>query len=229
MVRHIPWKADDVLRVGKALAYVILCEETRGEKKLAERVRQLFPEVLVQVRGVRHELDDYIREKYGQPATNRKIRQRADKCERGEHDVQYWQEYPPRWIQSGDDTYEKVKQVYGQILRGAQPLSNPEPFPASPSLERRAFTDEQLVRALHAHNFQCRYCGTRLMTSHNPAWGVTRPVADHFVPYSVSGSSADWNCVPACEPCNKAKGATMPDEFIRQQLNAGHKTSGRKI
>jgi hypothetical protein len=44
----------------------------------------------------------------------------------------------------------------------------------------------------------CHYCGA-------PA--TTR---DHIVPSSLGGFTRPFNLVPACQPCNTAKGAKLP-------------------
>jgi hypothetical protein len=47
----------------------------------------------------------------------------------------------------------------------------------------------------------CHYCGDPATT------------ADHIVPRSAGGPAAWWNLVPACFPCNSAKGDTWPNHF----------------
>jgi 5-methylcytosine-specific restriction endonuclease McrA len=53
----------------------------------------------------------------------------------------------------------------------------------------------------------CVYCGR---TS-----GLT---VDHYIPRAKGGRSVSDNLVPACGPCNNAKGDTLPLEFILAQL-----------
>lgn len=45
----------------------------------------------------------------------------------------------------------------------------------------------------------CHYCGEVSTT------------ADHVVPRAKGGTNGQWNLVPACTPCNQAKGPRRPD------------------
>ena len=45
----------------------------------------------------------------------------------------------------------------------------------------------------------CHYCRTAVATT-----------SDHIVPRARGGADAQYNRVPACRPCNQAKGDSMP-------------------
>lgn len=53
-------------------------------------------------------------------------------------------------------------------------------------------------------NWTCQFCGEAL----------TKPMAtiDHVFPQSRGGKTSWDNCVTACKPCNKHKGAKTPEE-----------------
>lgn len=60
---------------------------------------------------------------------------------------------------------------------------------------------ETLARANH----RCHYCTA-------PA-----TIEDHYVPLAEEGADSAENTVAACQPCNSAKGAKMPQEFLRSE------------
>jgi hypothetical protein len=48
--------------------------------------------------------------------------------------------------------------------------------------------------------FMCHYCNSYMKP-------LTR---DHIIPRSRGGTNYSWNLVPACRPCNHAKGQKLP-------------------
>ncbi|WP_437730195.1 RHS repeat-associated core domain-containing protein [Sorangium sp. So ce1335] len=79
----------------------------------------------------------------------------------------------------------------------------------------RRFSPEQrergLERARDADGVpRCEHCGTELTT--NPGKPNTYE-ADHRIPYSRGGSTADKNLDPTCRTCNRSKGAQTPEEW----------------
>jgi hypothetical protein len=55
-------------------------------------------------------------------------------------------------------------------------------------------------RIYRRDGWQCKFCGTRRNLT-----------LDHVVPRSRGGSDDDSNLQTLCEPCNQAKGDTMPE------------------
>lgn len=51
---------------------------------------------------------------------------------------------------------------------------------------------------------RCFYCRTPFK---RPAVEAT---LDHYLPYSLCRINRPWNLVLACQPCNEAKGDTLP-------------------
>lgn len=56
------------------------------------------------------------------------------------------------------------------------------------------------------HPRECVYCGA-----------TARLTRDHFVPLSAGGADHPSNIVLACEPCNAAKGACLPEIWVTQR------------
>lgn len=54
----------------------------------------------------------------------------------------------------------------------------------------------------------CHYCGRKFETL----------TVDHIVPKSRGGRNATWNRVPACRPCNQAKGNDWPFVYVCEVL-----------
>lgn len=64
----------------------------------------------------------------------------------------------------------------------------------------------RLLAVMGRHGSACIYCGSR-----------DDLTQDHFIPRSRGGPSALENLVPACAPCNTAKGNLMPLEFAMKR------------
>lgn len=64
---------------------------------------------------------------------------------------------------------------------------------------------EESVRAevFERDGFKCVYCGA-----------TSNLVMDHFIPYSMGGSSYPLNIVTCCVACNSSKGGRDPRDFI---------------
>lgn len=64
-----------------------------------------------------------------------------------------------------------------------------------------------LKKDLWLRDKHCHYCRRRL-----PLKAAT---LDHYFPRSAGGGDVPWNCVLACEKCNREKGAKVPKEALR--------------
>ena len=78
--------------------------------------------------------------------------------------------------------------------------------------QRRAHTNGGLTKiqwnqTLSDFNHCCAYCGNK-----------TRLQLDHFIPLSKIGSHTQWNCLPACLPCNASKSDKLPQKWCKQVL-----------
>ena len=60
-------------------------------------------------------------------------------------------------------------------------------------------TDEQWTAIKSLYSNRCAYCGKK-----------GRLTQDHIIPLSFNGSHETSNIVPACQPCNSAKGTRPP-------------------
>ena len=67
--------------------------------------------------------------------------------------------------------------------------------------------------------WSCFYCG-------KPLDIATRTI-DHVIPRSRGGSNRKENLVPACRPCNEAKGALTIKEY-REQVRPGRPFHGER-
>jgi 5-methylcytosine-specific restriction endonuclease McrA len=82
------------------------------------------------------------------------------------------------------------------------------------SHEQRAGGDvslRQWVTTLQDFSWKCAYCESSPYKQ-----------LDHFIPVSKGGYHSSQNCVPACKPCNDAKGQRLPHEVTaipREVLN----------
>lgn len=63
---------------------------------------------------------------------------------------------------------------------------------------RESFSKSTRFRVLVRDHFKCQYCGGTAPKS--------RIVIDHVTPVCLGGTSAPYNLVAACEPCNQGKG-----------------------
>lgn len=63
---------------------------------------------------------------------------------------------------------------------------------------------------LRRDNFTCRYCGAQ-------APQVLLEV-DHVMPRSRGGSDTQGNLVTSCEDCNGGKAATLPEDWLREEV-----------
>ncbi len=79
------------------------------------------------------------------------------------------------------------------------------------AISRGTYTSADVLRQHTIQNRLCYYCDVPYLDKFH---------IDHYIPLARGGRN-DWtNIVVACEPCNRAKWALMPDEFIeRLRLN----------
>lgn len=71
-----------------------------------------------------------------------------------------------------------------------------------------ALTIREWYQTLHDWDWRCAYCGGKF------------EVLEHFVPVARDGSTTRWNCVPACNRCNKAKGGIHPVKLVQMRSKA---------
>lgn len=67
-------------------------------------------------------------------------------------------------------------------------------------------------------NYTCQYC--------NSQPGTERLTVDHVIPRSRGGHSDWYNCVSACEECNKKKGNRLLHETHMKLLRSPYKPEG---
>lgn len=66
---------------------------------------------------------------------------------------------------------------------------------------------------------RCGYCGT-----------TTAPLElDHIVPVLLGGVSVAGNLTPACGPCNRGKGATLTQTWLRRLERHGGSVTVRNV
>jgi len=65
-----------------------------------------------------------------------------------------------------------------------------------------SLTLNQWIYILNAFRWRCAYCPD------GPYQAL-----EHVIPISRGGGTTAYNCVPACTPCNSAKGGRHPDEI----------------
>ncbi len=63
---------------------------------------------------------------------------------------------------------------------------------------------------LKQHKRACFWCGNHL--------SINTATLDHFIPRQRGGSAHRSNMVPACQPCNSAKGHRLPTEGDLERL-----------
>lgn len=87
--------------------------------------------------------------------------------------------------------------------KAAQMVDEKVAYIVNPKLIRKYF-DKETFRKLVFRRYgnSCFYCGDEATT------------IDHIIPKSQGGISSFSNCVPACSPCNEAKGSMNVDEFL---------------
>jgi HNH endonuclease len=108
------------------------------------------------------------------------------------------------------DTYRRNRQIRRARERGVLTL----PI-------RKEFWEE----AKAAWNGRCAYC-------QQP---YEKPEQDHFVPIARQGAHAEYNLVPACSSCNRAKADTDPFVFLhdlrrkQQSISSENTSRGNKI
>lgn len=73
-----------------------------------------------------------------------------------------------------------------------------------------AHTNEQWLEKVKVTGGQCVYCGEKRRLSR-----------DHDIPLARGGSNSIDNIVPACGPCNSAKGTLTGDEFRQRRASDG--------
>lgn len=71
-------------------------------------------------------------------------------------------------------------------------------------------TNEQWLEKVRLANGHCAYCGENRRLSR-----------DHDIPLARGGSNGIGNIVPACGPCNSAKGTLTGDEFRQRRAGEG--------
>ena len=77
-----------------------------------------------------------------------------------------------------------------------------------------SYSTDELKRIFDRTGGKCFYCGKQLvLANHGKDGALGAWEVDHFIPESKGGASAFSNLVPACIPCNQAKGDQMPWEF----------------
>lgn len=59
---------------------------------------------------------------------------------------------------------------------------------------------------LRRDNFACRYCGAKAPRAELEV--------DHVIPRHHGGTDDAWNLTAACTPCNRSKGAGVPNEQV---------------
>jgi len=72
-------------------------------------------------------------------------------------------------------------------------------------VKRPAISSSERAEVMRLSNYRCGYCG-----------GEQGPFdVDHIIPISKGGSNDIANLLLACWPCNRAKGARSPEEWLR--------------
>jgi 5-methylcytosine-specific restriction endonuclease McrA len=77
-------------------------------------------------------------------------------------------------------------------------------------------TAEDIERLRQSQGNQCHWCH-RAMTEN----GSLKATTDHVIPISRGGSDSVSNLVQSCFPCNMAKHAELPEEFLRRRDRPG--------
>jgi 5-methylcytosine-specific restriction endonuclease McrA len=73
------------------------------------------------------------------------------------------------------------------------------------------------VKTMREQGNRCYYCPRPIDVLHFEP--------DHYVPLEYNGDIGLENLVAACEDCNRLKGATMPDDFIKLRSFLEHDIS----
>lgn len=111
--------------------------------------------------------------------------------------------------------YQKEHPEVAQKSKRNWNRNNPERG-ASYAARRRALK----LKAVCAHGPNCVPWDIYLRIKERPCFYCPAPAAhaDHYVPLARGGFHCMENIVPACEPCNRSKGALMPDEWEARRI-----------
>ena len=195
------------LHIAKRLAVIVVNHGVKqfDSELLCGTVTRLLPDVS-ELLGYRYTLQDVKDEVIRQGVSWEKTKTSGSFAYKLSQRVHSGNHYD-NWV--GDDFYKKIDAAYLEITH--QPVSKP--------LQQRNFSNAELKLAIEIHGNCCYWCKNHFND-------ICLPVADHYIPISRGGLTVVWNCVPACYPCNEAKGDRMPDDFrllINQRLSNGRK------
>lgn len=96
--------------------------------------------------------------------------------------------------------------TYADSLRYLHELGS---LPSGPQRPPKKKGNQRIYDIMDKYGNSCIYCGSR-----------ERITIDHYVARSLGGDGRMENLVPACEPCNNAKGNLLPLDFVLARLNA---------
>ncbi|MDN5931400.1 MAG: HNH endonuclease [Pseudonocardia sp.] len=99
-----------------------------------------------------------------------------------------------------------MKRAYRQANRDAIRALNNRRKALQRDIEVNDLTPQQWVAIVKSYAGQCVYCGCV----------PDRITMDHVVPLSKDGGHTASNVVPACGPCNSAKGDRPAPPFVIQ-------------
>lgn len=118
----------------------------------------------------------------------------------------YGKEYMAIWHAENEEHEKKYYEEKGrQISAQSQRRRR-----ASKRLVEITLSDEEWMVILWHAEGRCFYCGD--------PWEEM----DHFIPISKGGTHSKENVVPACQFCNRSKGAKDPFEFMAGRIPYAH-------
>lgn len=108
------------------------------------------------------------------------------------------------WRVAHPDREREGKRTYREANRDAIRALNNRRKARQRDVAINDLTPSQWVQIIAAHDGRCAYCGTL----------PDRITMDHVIPISKGGNHTASNIVPACGPCNSAKGDGPAPPFV---------------